>query len=164
MGTFQYRLQVLLDEKIRAKETAQQSVLAAQRNLAVERGELDQCHRLEAAAQCAVRDARLHLLRQVTGVSAGDSIPLRRAHIERLGREYEDACGSRRAQELRVREAEERVEESRLLLALLSRRVEVLQKHRERLQEEFCREAERFETLAQEEMANVIYLRGRSRS
>jgi hypothetical protein len=86
---------------------------------------------------------------------------LRRDYIARLKDECDDASDATRAQELRVSETEERLAAARETLASASRDLEVLQKHRARLERRFNEEAGRKEALDLEEMANVIFLQGR---
>ena len=86
---------------------------------------------------------------------------LKRLHIHRLEDQDEHAAAETRAQELSVTEAEERLSAARETLASRSRDVEVLEKHRARLERRFREEAARKEALDQEEMANVIFLQGR---
>ena len=93
--------------------------------------------------------------------TSGEGMRLRRDYIERLQQECADASEATRAQELGVSEAEERLAGARQLLASRSRDVEVLEKHRSRLEARFNGEAARKEALDQEEMANVIFLQGR---
>jgi hypothetical protein len=75
--------------------------------------------------------------------------------------DYDRASDATRAQELSVNEAEERLADARASLAARSRDVEVLEKHRGRLERRFNEEAGRKEAIEQEEMANAIFLRGR---
>jgi hypothetical protein len=150
-----------LDQKVRAKEEAQHGLAEAQRNLRKEQDELDACRREQEAAAERLRNARAEALSVAAGAASGEWMRLKRLHIHRLEDQDEHAAAETRAQELSVTEAEERLSAARETLASRSRDVEVLEKHRARLERRFREEAARKEALDQEEMANVIFLQGR---
>jgi len=85
---------------------------------------------------------------------------LRRDHIGRLQNECDEASDATRAQELSASEAEERMATARATLATRSRDVEVLEKHRSRLESRHNQEVARKEAIDQEEIANMTFLRG----
>jgi flagellar biosynthesis chaperone FliJ len=157
VAQFRYRLQTLLDQKIQAKEDAQHALAAAQRELRKEQEELESCRREQQICAGRVRAAQVERVLH----AVGEWLVLKRDYIARLKDECDDASDATRAQELRVSETEERVTAGRETLAAASRDLEVLEKHRERLERRFNDEAKRKEALNQEEMANVIYLQGR---
>ena len=161
MAQFRYRLQTLLDQKTRAKEEAQHALAAAQRELRTEQDELEACRREQEASAERLRCAQVERMSPMTGGASGELVRLRRDYIGRLQGECDDASDATRAQELSVSEAEERLASARETLASRSRDVEVLEKHRARLESRFNDEAGRKEALDQEEMANVIFLQGR---
>ena len=161
MAQFRYRLQTLLEQKLQAKEEAQHGLAAAQRDLRNEQEELETCLREQQAAAERMQDASADALSPITGATTGEWARLKRAHIHRLEEQKERAVAETRAQELSVTEAEERMAAARKTLATRSRDVEVLEKHRARLERRFRAETERKEALDQEEMANVIFLQGR---
>jgi flagellar biosynthesis chaperone FliJ len=162
VAQFQYRLQTLLDRKVQAKEEAQHFLAAAQRELRTAQDELEACRREQDAAADRLRVARAERVSPMIGGSSGEMMRLRRDHIGRLRDECDDASDATRAQELSVSEAGERLTAARQTLSSRSRDVEVLEKHRARLETRFNREAGRKEALDQEEMANIIFLRGRT--
>jgi len=157
MAQFRYRLQTLLDQKIQAKEDAQHGLAAAQRELKREQEELASCRREEEARADKLRAAQAERVLS----AAGAWLVLKRDYLARLKDKCEEASDATRAQELQVSEAEQRVTTARETLAAASRDLEVLEKHRERLERRFNDEAKRKEALNQEEMANVIFLQGR---
>jgi flagellar biosynthesis chaperone FliJ len=162
VAQFRYRLQTLLDQKIRAKEGAQMALGAAQHELRASRDELEVCRRAQEACSEKLRNARAERVSLKTGGSSGEIMRWRRDHIVRLQDERDQASDATRSQELSVSETEERVAAARTMLATRSRDVEVLEKHRARLEGRHNQAAERKEAIDQEEMANVIFLRGRS--
>jgi flagellar biosynthesis chaperone FliJ len=161
VAQFQYRLQTLLDQKLQAKEEAQQTLANVQRDLRKEEQELESCRREQEARVERLERARAERLSPAIGGSNGEMMQLRRDYIARLKDECDDASDATRAQELRVSETEERLAAARETLASASRDLEVLQKHRARLERRFNEEAGRKEALDLEEMANVIFLQGR---
>jgi flagellar biosynthesis chaperone FliJ len=160
---FRYRLQTLLDEKVQAKEQAQHALAAAQRELRAEEEELEACVREQEGAVEKLRRARVESISPIAGGMTGEWMRLRRDHVGRLYDEWRDAAKATRAQEVSVNEAGDRLAAARDTLASRSRDVEVLEKHRARLKRRFNQEIERKEALGQEEMANVIFLRGSAR-
>jgi flagellar biosynthesis chaperone FliJ len=159
---FRYRLQILLDQKTREKDAAQQALAAVQRALQLEQEELGACRREQDQRAIRLGRARAEVISSAAGGSKGEWIRLKRDHVWRLIEEYSDALDETRAQELKVSEAEEAVAAARLAMVARSRDVEVLEKHRARLERRFKNEADRKESLAQEEMANVMFLQGRN--
>jgi len=161
VAQFRYRLQTLLGQKMQANQEAEHGLAAALRELRKQQDELEACLREQKAAAERLEEARLEALSPVAGATTGEWMRLNRAHIHRLEEQNERAVSESKAQELSVTEAEERLAEARKTLASRSRDVEVLERHRARLERRFHAEAEKKETLDQEEMANVIFLQGR---
>lgn len=161
MARFRYRLQTLLDQKLEAKEEAQQALVAAQRELQTEQNELEARRREQESSADVLRRARAERVSPAIEGSSGEWMRFRRDHIARLVDEYDAASDAIRAQELSVTEAEERLAAARDTLGSRSRDVETLEKHRAKLERRFNDEAARKEALDQEEMANVIFLNGR---
>jgi hypothetical protein len=159
VAQFRYRLQRLLEEKIRAKDTAHQQLSAAQRDLRTEEEELVACRNEQSAVAETLRRALAE--NAGTGEATGQSFRMRRQFIERQRDQLAQATGATRAQELHVQEAGERVAAARASLALCSREVDVLEKHKSRLECRFNLEVERKVSLEQEEMATIIFLRGK---
>lgn len=161
MSQFRYRLQTLLEQKLRTKEEAQHGLATAQRELRKEQDELEVCLREQHSTSARLQGARAEALSPVAGVTTGEWMRLKRDHIHKLEEQHERAAAETKAQELNVTEAEERLAAARQTLASRTRDVEVLEKHRQRLERRFRTETERREALDQEEMANVIFLQGR---
>lgn len=161
MAQFRYRLQTLLEQKIQANREAEHGLAAALRELRKQQDELEACLMEQEAAAERLEEARLEALSPVTGATTGEWMRLKRAHIHRLEEQNERAVSESKAQELSVTEAEERLAEARKTLASRSRDVEVLERHRARIERRFHAETEKKEALDQEEMANVIFLQGR---
>jgi len=159
MAQFRYRLQTLLDQKVRAKEEAEHGLAAAKRNLRAAQEELEECARVQKASADQLRCARVEMVSSGFGGSRGEQMRWRRDYIRRLEAEYKSASDATRAQELSVSEAEERLAGARETLASRARDVEILERHRAKLERRFNEAAARKEALDHEEMANITFLR-----
>lgn len=159
MPAFRYRLQPLLDQKIRAKESAEEALLERQREhhaaLAREK-ELRELQRMLAETH---QRSRRELLKQSgeTPLSAA-AILERKAFIEGLAEDLEKARDNVFAQQLVVGQCTERLEAAKCLVAECTREVDVLEKHRSKLEKRFRDELEAKEALEQDELGNVMYL------
>jgi flagellar export protein FliJ len=160
MAQFRYRLQPLLEQKVRVKEEAQLGLAAAQRELRAEEAELGACRRAQEVAAERLAGVRAEGV-PGAGVSRGELLRLRRDYLARLQDECDDASDAAGAQELRVSDALERVETAREVLTSASREVEVLEKYRARLERRFHNEIARKEAAEQEEMASLMFQQGR---
>jgi flagellar biosynthesis chaperone FliJ len=160
VAEFRYRLQVLLDQKVRDKEKAQQVLTNARQQLLVAEAELRACQNAMLAADERLSGAQEQIASpDVIRGSKVELLRVRRDYILRLKDERDRASDATAAQEVAVDEVEERLAAARAQLASASRDVEVLEKHRARLERRFNEELMRKEALEQEEMANVIFLR-----
>ncbi|HWR50354.1 MAG TPA: hypothetical protein VN428_04565 [Bryobacteraceae bacterium] len=165
MATFRYRLERLLEQKIAAKDEAQQALADRQKDLKAERDALETCAEERERIRTKLADLRRSMLAGGAEQRAsGALIGMRREFAMRLQQELREAQDAYHAQELRIREAEDAVDAARKLLAECSREVDTLEKHRERLRAQFAKEVERKESLEQEEMGNVMFLRRRQGS
>jgi flagellar biosynthesis chaperone FliJ len=161
VAQFRYRLQTLYDRRVQAKEEAQHALAAAQQELRTEQEELEACRREQDAGARRLKRARAEIVSPAVRGSSGTLMCVRRDYIPRLQDEWRSASDATAAQELIVSEAEDRLTAAREMLAIASRAVEALEKHRARLERRFNEEAERKDALEQEEMANVMFVRRR---
>jgi flagellar biosynthesis chaperone FliJ len=161
MAQFRYRLQMLLEQKVHAKEESERALGVAQRELRTAQDELAACRREQEAMEEKLRRARVESVSTGAGGSTGQMMLFRRDYIARLLDEVDEAADATRAQELTVADAEERLAAVRKELPERSRDVEVLEKHRAKLERRFNDAVSRKEALDQEEMANVIFLQRR---
>lgn len=160
MPAFHYRLQPLLDKKAHLKEAAQRALGDRQNELRAEREALERCGKEQERLERELARARAAVLGAAQG-STGVLIGARKDYVRGLAADLVAAADTLAAQETRVRDAEDRVAAARTELAERSREVDVLEKHRARLEQRFRHEAERKEALEQEEMGNVMFLRRR---
>jgi flagellar export protein FliJ len=160
MARFTYRLQRLLDVKIERKEQLERNLVQCQRELVAEQEALDELRR----AQARIEEKLTVSKRSILGGSAGVSehvIRQRTDYLHGLASDLEAAKNAEFSQRLRVREFEERLAEARHLLAEGSREVEVLNKHRDRLEKRFLKELEKQEAAEQDEIATSMFNQGR---
>jgi flagellar biosynthesis chaperone FliJ len=75
--------------------------------------------------------------------------------------EAASATDAVRLQENRVQEARERVKRAQRVLTDAAREVEILERHRQRLESRFRREQDRKEAVEHDDAGNIIYLRRR---
>jgi flagellar biosynthesis chaperone FliJ len=160
MAPFQYRLQPLLDLKLERRKRLETELVERQLQLAAEHrvlAELGQNQEALAARLVQALRSRLAAGQSPNGYTLG----LHTEYLRGLGGEVEAASGAVSAQQLRVREFQDRVTEARCLLAESAREVEVLTRHRERLEKRFLRTVERKESMEQDEMGSIMTIRKR---
>lgn len=159
MPVFKYRLQPLLEQKDRLREQAEEQVAERQKELEAERQGLADLERRRDELIARRDQARTSLF-----VAAGDQpltggeLQQRRDHAQALSQDVEAAKDALFSQRLRIEEAEERLQKAKLDLADRKREVEVLEKHRAKLQKRFHREQEEKEALELDEIGNVLYM------
>jgi len=162
VATFRYRLQPLLDQKSREKEEAEEALAERQKELRAERQKLEELRKKEEQLAAQRDGLRRSLLdggseRPVTG----DEIRRRVERLRALGQDVETARDAVFSQKIVIEEAEERLENARRQVAECTRQVEILTKHRSKLERRFLAEAERKEALEQDEIGNILFMRNR---
>ena len=156
MAQFHYRLQILLDLKIDAREKLERALADRQRELAAENQALAELEESQRALEATLKEARLARLGTAEGIN-GHTLEIRTQYLRRLVQDVETGQGAVSAQRLRVGEFQDRVAETRQLLADAAREVEVLEKHKERLEKRFLRALEQKQALEQDEMGGIIF-------
>jgi len=156
MAQFHYRLQILLDLKIDAREKLERALAERQRELAAENRALAELEEAQRVLAGKLKESRTALLGTGAGVS-GHTLELRTRYLKRLVQDVETGQDAVSAQRLRVGEFQDRVAEARQHLADAAREVEVLEKHKERLQGRFLRAIEQKQALEQDEMGGIIF-------
>ena len=164
MPNFTYRLQPLLDQKIRIKEQAEQALVQKQEQLRLAKEKLEELRAAQRALAQKKQTLRRNLLishdeQPISGVE----ISRRREQLASVTLDLEAAKDAVFAQELFIEECKEQVDAAQRHLAKCSRDVEVLNKHREKLEQRFRRELERKEALELDEIGNMLYA-GKSRA
>jgi flagellar biosynthesis chaperone FliJ len=156
MAVFQYRLQLLLDLKLHRREELERALAERQRELAAEKVALAELERAQEAMKCKLAEALR--ARLTAGSSAcGYTLGLHSEYLRGLNGDVQAANGAASAQRVRVGEFQDRVAEARRQLSEAAREVEVLKKHRDRLEKSFRRAAEKKEALEQDEMGGITF-------
>jgi len=158
MSSFRYRLQPLLDQKIDLKEQAQRALADKQKQHRLACEKLEELRASEEAIAAKKQMLRRNLLLSENGeVLNGVEIARRREHLQSVSAELEAAKDAVFAQQLFIEQCQEEVDLARRHLADCSREVEILNKHREKLEMRFRREAARKEALEVDEIGNMLY-------
>jgi flagellar biosynthesis chaperone FliJ len=159
---YQYRLQPLLDLKLERREELERALAGRQRELAVETealAELELAQKDRTFTLAEALRARLN-----TGSEAHIyTLELHTLYLRGLITDVETGKGAVAAQRTRVFEFQDRVTEARRQLMEAARDVEVLNKHRERLEQSVLRAVERKQAAEQDEMGSIIFNHGRRR-
>jgi len=156
MEQFRYRLQLLLDLKIERRQDRERALAERQRELAAEQTALAELEREQERLESVLREGRRSRL--VAGAAAdGHKLQLRTQYLLGVASDVEIGRGAVSAQRLRVGEFQDRVAQAREALAEAAREVEVLKKHRERLEKRFLRLLEQREMQEQDEMGGILF-------
>ena len=156
MEQFRYRLQLLLDLKIERRQDRERALAERQRELAMEQSALSELEREQEKLESALSEGRRGRL--ITGIAAGGhDLRLRTEYLRRVASDVEIGRGAVSAQRLRVGEFQDRVAQAREALADAAREVEVLKKHRERLEKRFLRVMEQREAQEQDELGGILF-------
>ncbi len=158
MQTFKYRLQQLLDLKIDQKSQLQVNVAQCQKELAAEQEELARLGQLEKQLEEKLLEARRGMFAGSAG-SSGFAIQQYRDYLSGLAGDLETAKNSTFSQRLRVSEFEAKLAEARRQLTECLREIDVLTKHRDRVQQRFLRAAEAKEAAVQDEIGTTMFVR-----
>jgi len=159
MGQFTYRLQVLLEQKERDSIDAQKALAKAE---SARDEEIKRLRAMELRQQELV-DRRNQLRRELLEGPRGSATLLARDAQERseflrfMASEIERAKAEVVAQGTVVEECHERVSQASATLESAKREVDLLKKHRARLEERFRRDLQAKEELALDEIGNVLY-------
>lgn len=165
MGTFVYKLQPVLDQRLEKEEAAREFLSAEQRKL-----EQAQARQRELEAErdritANLADARAHFLDVPAGGQIQASVLIeRREKIDSLDDQRRNAEAAVMSQQMHVLDCQDDVEKARQLLNEATREVKVLEKHREKQQLKFVRDQEAREEALQEEIGNSLYAQQRQNS
>ena len=156
MTRFQYRLQPLLDLKLERRDALERALAALRRELAAEESALVDLQKAREALKARFVEALRARLSGELG-APGRNIDLQTQYLRGLTADLETAVGAVAAQRFRVAECQNRVNEALQQLTQAVHEVEVLNKHRERLEKGFLRIEERKEALEQDEMGSIMF-------
>ncbi len=157
-SVFHYRLQPLLEEKGRKKEDAERKLAQRQSELREERNRLEDLERQETELVQRKSELRNGLLAARPGQPlTGDLVRRRADGVKLMDEQVEQARDAVFSQQIAIEDAEERLQAARRGVVEATREYETLQKHREKDEESFRREAERKEALEQDEIGSLLY-------
>src|SRR5215471_679978 len=146
MAPFQYRLQPLLDRKLERREELERALAARRRELAAEEEALAELERAQEALKSKLVDA--FRARLIAGSQTdGHTLRMHTQYLRGLTADVETGKGAVAAQRVRVGEFRDKVAEARQQLAEAAREVELLNKHRDRLEKAFLKVVERKEAM-----------------
>jgi flagellar export protein FliJ len=156
VAAFRFRLQPLLEQKLRRKEEAEREMATRQKYLREEQESLNALHcELENLHQQVVT-ARRELLTSVP--ASGLSLMDRSQYLSALELDADAVRDAMFTQELVFEEAEARLDQARQHLANCSREAEILTKYKDKLQQRFLHASARTEEIEQDEIGNMLYL------
>ncbi|MBV8865369.1 MAG: hypothetical protein JO210_08235 [Acidobacteriaceae bacterium] len=161
MTAFTFRLQTLLDQKLKLETAARAAVIEKERALQEEQKTLLRLLENEQRIQRQILQARKEpLVTWRTNLAA--NIQRRNNYLEALQQDLKSAQDEVLVQKFAVQEAETRLNNAHTHAIECSREVEKLNKYRIKLENRFLSEAARKEELEQDEIGTVMYLNRRN--
>ncbi|HTF67867.1 MAG TPA: hypothetical protein VK638_34830 [Edaphobacter sp.] len=161
MSGFQFRLQVLLEQRTEVKKHAEELLAVRERELAVERRTMKELE--DEAKRAADRYQRKRAERLATGVQGGCSLTKQSDFLLGLKLDMQAAQSGVLSQQVFIDQASEAVQKARAVLEERRREADVLEKYREKAEKRFLQEAAYREELEQDEIGNVMHLSRRAR-
>lgn len=159
MTPFNYRLQLLLDQREEAKKEAEKELQRQEQELEEQRATQERLRRRETELIEKRQLLRRDLLAKPGehGDLTAQEVLYRSDFIKVLGLQIEAARKDFLAQQMVVERCEQQVAAAKNLVEEKRRDVEVLTKHRKKQEERFLREAQAKEDLELDEIGNVLY-------
>ncbi len=154
MSVFRFRFQPLLDQAAAEREAAERQLLEREKAVVAIRQRIE---RMEAEA--TAQDRRLREQRTAAAAFSGGAVQLqqRRIFLERQAHELGDFRHEIFLERLKLTEAEAAVTAARAMLAEARRRVETLEKYRDKLLLRFRRKQEEAEEAELSEIGSTLY-------
>jgi flagellar biosynthesis chaperone FliJ len=154
MATFRYRLEALLEQKREGKEVAQRKLAACRAEEMAAQARLEELEARSREASEQKNRARNH---EFEGEVSIEEVAARRADFAIYSQRLEDARDAALSQRIHLEELVEVTEAASATLTEAAREYEVLLKHRAKAEAEFRAEADRKETLEQEDVAAAMF-------
>lgn len=156
MAVFRFRLQFVVDQKIRTKEAAEKSMAECQRELQEEQTTLARLRRKADDLAGKIATARRQMVQPPPPLihNLGQCVE----HLRGLTHDAEDLRETALAQELVVEDAEAKLHQAREHLAACSRDAEILNRFKEKQQCRFIQDEKRREEIEQDEAGNLLHL------
>src|SRR5262249_831880 len=141
------------------KEQAEEALAEKRKQLELAGEKLEELRASEQTLaikrQSLRRDLLLsHSAQAITGLE----IRRRREHLQSVSLELEAAKDAIFAQQLFIEECKEQLDQAQQHLVACSREVEILNKHRQKLEQRVQREADRKEAQELDEIGNMLYI------
>ena len=155
MPSLKYRLQPLLDHKTHLKEQAEEALAQKQKQLRLAGEKLEELRASERTLTIKKQTLRRDLL--PAHAITGAEVRGRCEHLQSVSLELEAARDAVFAQQLFIEDCTEQVDQAQRHLVKCLRDVEILNKHREKLEQRFQREVDRKEALELDEIGNMLY-------
>ena len=163
MPSFKYRLKPLLEQRQRALDAAEETVVERQKELRQAELQKELLESEQRRVAQKLLDGRRTLFHPTDGRPlTSDELMRRRLFLVTLAEELERLKDAIFSQQLAIADAAERLDESRSHESECRRAVEIMEKHRTKLEKRFRAEIEQKEALEQDELGNVMYLMKRS--
>jgi flagellar biosynthesis chaperone FliJ len=154
MPAFAYRLQPLLDQKLERKQSAERTQVARRKELRESEARLAELQARQAELEIARTASRAGLL---SGECTGEDLRRRRDDLSLATRRVEDIKDEVMGLRIEIEERVELLENATAALALATREVEVLNKHRDRSERRWRAGVERQEAIEQDEIAAAMF-------
>lgn len=160
MATFHYRLEVLLEQKLKLLEEAQRNLGEKMAKLREERQRLEDLQRLAEEAKQRMEAARAARF-QTDGALSAEALQRRCEEARWLEKEAGWAKDNVLGQRIAIEDAEDDVEKARAELVEANRQVEVLKTHRAKQEARFRAEQARIENIAMDDVGSAQFLQRR---
>jgi len=151
---FQYRLQVLLDQKVERMQECERALADRRAEFRAAQQELDRLLQQQSTVEQQKTRAREAMYE---GECDGDQLQRLALDVKIFHRRLQDAKDAVLTQRIDLEEKQEAVQQAAAAVADATRDVEVLRKHREKSERRFLAELERKETNEQDEIASAMY-------
>lgn len=162
MAGFQFRVQVLLNQRSEAKQQAEELLAEREREHAAEQQTMKELE--DAAHRARELYDRKRAEHFANGLYGGSAFSKRSDFLLGLKMDMQEAQSGVLAQQVFVDQASEEVQLARTALEERRREVEVLEKYRQKAEKRFLQEAAYREELEQDEIGNVMHLSRRAKA
>jgi|SRR3990172_7777731 len=154
-----YRLQIVLDKRLKAKEDAEKVLAESQKALEAEKKKEQQCVEAVEQAKQKKEDFKAEMNRKIMEENLEvEKIKMLKNYLKSLDFEIKRAEERLEEQKLQVQKAEQVVEQKRQVLVEATKEHQAIEKHKEKWVQTIKKEIEEAEAKEQEEVGNVLYL------
>jgi flagellar biosynthesis chaperone FliJ len=161
MAVFQFRLQVLLDQRTEALRKAEEELGAREEELVGEQRAMKELEEEVIRTEELYRRKRVE--RVTAGPGAGASLSSRSARLAALQMDVQAARAGVLSQQIFVDQAKVAVSEARAEAETRRRDVDLLEKYQQKAKAKFLLEEAYREELEQDEIGNVMHLSRRAK-